>query len=303
MEYFNDTTTAASYTEVPLFVSYLKMITLLLAPFVLAIPTGLVLRVIVREHSLHTKYYFLVGNLLATDYLAQNLLQITGLVMHVAGFQVELSCTLIKLFETPGLASQLLFATLGIDRFIAIAYPYHHRKFMTNKLVGAVIAAVWVMAIAVTSILISGVPFKYLPAFANCYSLNGFPLQYLIKAFVIVSSTVLIIAINVYLYYKILESNKTQRDNMQLAGESPRNATNLEVLRSHVKPAVSVLLLGGLDGLFNLAFPATHVTLRLTLGNNSIIRLYFVNFLAQSIIWCQLLCHPLVYGIYMTAIR
>jgi len=118
MEYFNDTTTAASYTEVPLFVSYLKMITLLLAPFVLAIPTGLVLRVIVREHSLHTKYYFLVGNLLATDYLAQNLLQITGLVMHVAGFQVELSCTLIKLFETPGLASQLLFATLGIDRFI-----------------------------------------------------------------------------------------------------------------------------------------------------------------------------------------
>ena len=306
MEPFNDTTTSGSYSEVPLIVSYLKIAMLMLGSLVLAIPTGLVLCVIAKEDSLHTKYYFLVSNLLVTDYfgvVAQSLLQIAGLIMHVTGLQVELNCTFMKLFETPVLASQLLFATLGIDRFIAIAYPYRHRKLMTNRFVGSVIAAVWVMAITTTSILVSGVLFQYVPAFGECYGLNGFPLEYLFKGFLMVCSTVLIIAINVYLYIKILDSNKTRRDNMQLAGEGSRNATNHEVLKSHIKPAVSVLLLGGLDRLFNLAVPVTHITLRLTLGNDSIIRLYFVEFLVQSIKWCQLLCHPLVYGIYMTAIR
>jgi len=78
--------------------------TLMLAPLVLAIPTGLVLHVIAKEDSLHTKYYLMVSNLLATDLLgtaAESLVQIIGLIMHVAGCHVEFNCTLLKLFKIP----------------------------------------------------------------------------------------------------------------------------------------------------------------------------------------------------------
>ena len=292
--------------EVPLYVSYLKLIMVTLAPLVLAIPTGLVLRVIVKEESLHTKYYFFVGNLLATDFLGlavESLLQIVGLIIHVAGYPVQLNCVLIKVFETPTFTSRLLFATLGIDRFIAIAYPYHHRKIMTNKFIVGVIAAVWGMSIATNSLLASGGYFRYVPAFAKCFGLGGFPVGYAFQIVLTISSTALIIAINVYLYRQILESNKKRRENMQLTGVGSKEATNHEMLKNHIKPAVSVLLLGGLDGIFNLAIPVTHIILRITYGSNSLTRLYFVEFLVFAIEVCQVTCHPLVYGIYMTAIR
>jgi len=56
--------------EVPLFVSYLKMIILLLVaiPFAVGIPSALVIHVIAVEKKLHTKYYFFLVNLLITDF-------------------------------------------------------------------------------------------------------------------------------------------------------------------------------------------------------------------------------------------
>jgi len=305
MESSNDTANGSNI-EVPLYISYLKLVVVTLAPIVLAVPTGLVLRVIIKEETLHNKYYFLVGNLLATDFLAvavESLLQTIGLILHVAGYPVQFNCALIKVFEIPTSTSRLLYATLGIDRFIAIAYPYHHRKIMTNKFVVGIVAAVWAMAIATNSILASGAYFEYVPAFAKCFGLGGFPLGYGLWVALTMSSTGLIIAINIYLYRQILESNNKRRENMQLAGSDTMEATNHKMLKSHVKPAVSVLLLGGLDGIFNLAVPITHIILRLIYGSNSLTRLYFVEFLIYAIEFCQVICHPLVYGIYMTAIR
>ena len=42
---------------------------------------------------------------------------------------------------------------------------------------------------------------------------------------------------------------------------------------------------------------------RIILGNNSLARLYLLQFLVLPLEWLQLISHPLVYGIYMTAIR
>jgi len=304
MESSNDTTTAGGSLEVPLVVSYLKLIIVLLAPLVLAIPTGLVLRVIATEERLQTKYYFLVSNLLITDFLsvvAESLLRITGLILHVAGSSVELSCSFTRVFEIPAFAAKLMFAALGIDRFVAIAYPYQHRQIMTNKVIIGIIAVGWGVSIAINSILASGM--RYVPAFAKCFGFGGLPLGHFFQIFVSVFSTLLIVAINIYLYRQILESNRKHQENMQLNAAGSREANNYEMLKSHIKPAVSVLLLGGLDGIFNLAVPITFIILRLIYGSNSLTRLYFIEFLIYAMEIGQVLCHPLVYGIYMTPIR
>lgn len=138
MEPFNNDTMVGDYEEIPLYITYLKMTMLLLAPFVVAVPTGLVLRVIAVEEKFHNKYYFLVANLLATDLLAivgENLVRFVALLTYVSGIQVQINCVFLSLFEIPASTSQLLFITLAIDRLVVIAYPYRHRTIMTNKFV------------------------------------------------------------------------------------------------------------------------------------------------------------------------
>jgi len=69
------------------------MTALLLAPFTVAVPTALVLRVFVTEERLHTKYY---ANLLATDLLAimgKNE-SFVALLIYISGIQI------LCLFET-----------------------------------------------------------------------------------------------------------------------------------------------------------------------------------------------------------
>ena len=306
MESFNDTTlTDGSYMEVPLFVSYLKIMMMMLAPPVLAIPSGLVMRVIAKEESLHTKYYFLVGNLLATDFLgvvAESLVQIIGLIMHVAGCHAEFSCALLKLLETPTFASQLLLATLAIDRFTTISYPHQYHQIMNNKIAVGILTVVWMMAILTCSIIVYGMSFQYVAGFAACHSLDGFPLDYLFKGSFMVLTTALMIAINIYLYNKIHETSARYREGVQLPGHGVhlRRATHLDTLKTHIKPTASILLLGGLDMLFNLAMRMLSFY---SLNNDPITRLYVMEFLVQPIKCCQLMCHPLVFAVLITTIR
>ena len=301
---------SASEAEVPLFVSYLKMIFLLLTPFVIGIPSALVIRVIAVERKLHTKYYFFLVNLLLTDFFGvtiDNLVRFVSLVLYVSGSSIKLSCIFIEISGMFFFAGQLLFITLGIDRFVAIASPYHHRKIMTKKVVATIVAVVWGLAILITSVLLVQVPYVHLYPFARCYGLSGFPLIYLFKGSVMASSTVIIIAINLYLYYQTVQSNKKLKENMQLHGESSttarRHAARRKNLQSNIKPIVSVLLLGGIDGLINLLIPILHILFRLTLGNDSIARIYAVELVIRALQLVQLLSHPLVYGLYMTKIR
>ena len=95
MESFNNTTTTGDYEEIPVYTTYLKMVMLLLAPLIVAVPTGLVLRVIAMEERLHNRYYFLVANLLATDLVAiagENLVLLVALLTYVLGIQVQFNC-------------------------------------------------------------------------------------------------------------------------------------------------------------------------------------------------------------------
>ena len=301
---------SASEAEVPLFVSYLKMIFLLLTPFVIGIPSALVIRVIAVERKLHTKYYFFLVNLLLTDFfgvLIDNLVRFISLVLYVSGSSIKLSCIFMEISGMYFFAGQLLFITLGIDRFVAIASPYHHRKIMTKKVVATIVAVVWGLAILITSVQLVQVPYVHLYPFARCYGLSGFPLIYLFKGSVMASSTVIIIAINLYLYYQTVQSNKKLKENMQLHGESStkarRHVARRKNLQSNIKPIVSMLLLGGIDGLINLLAPLLKIALRLTLGNDSIARIYALELVMQPLKLIQLLSHPLVYGLYMTKIR
>ena len=308
MEALNDTTEQFSY-EVPLFVSYLKMFIQLIAPVAIGLASFLVLRVIAFTKELHTKYYFILANLLVTDLVGiilENTATFIATGIYVLGIEAKVNCILMKSFDAPASVGQLLFFALGIDRFIAIAYPYQHRSLMSMKRVCSMIIAIWAISIGVNGILISATKFQYVHQLGRCYPLTGFPSPYMIKAFVNISATVGMIAINVYLYKEITASNKRHNDNLRLDGQqgNARKRDGMRKrLREHIKPAMSLLILGGIDAAFNLLQPFIYVPMQIILGNNSVARLYLAEFVGRPIQWCQLMSHPLVYGIYMTKIR
>ena len=93
---------------------------------------------------------------------------------------------------------------------------------------------------------------------------------------------------------------------MRLDGHQDTNQKNESMgkrIHENIKPAVSLLLLGGIDAAFNLLQPLIYISMQVILGNNSITRLYLAEFVGRPIQWCQLMSHSLVYGIYMTKIR
>ena len=145
METLNDTTEQFS-DEVPLFVSYLKIFIQLIAPFAIGIPSILVLRVIAFHKQFHTKYYFILANLLITDLVGvilENAITFIATGIYILGIKTNINCIFMKSFDTPASVDQLLFVALGVDRFIAIAYTYQHRSLISTKKVCSMIIAIW----------------------------------------------------------------------------------------------------------------------------------------------------------------
>ena len=187
---------------------------------------------IVKETQLHTKYYFFLFFLLVNDVMGvtlENSALFIALYIHVADINIPISCTALKILEAPSLASQLMFAVLAIDRYIAIKYPFRHRKMMTTKLASGLVIAVWMITVVVYGILISATSFRYIPYFAQCEATNKVAIAYVMRTFSLLCLVVLVIAINAYLYYKILQVNKTQRQNLQLHGNT-RTTSKLTAL-------------------------------------------------------------------------
>jgi len=307
MEEYSNSTALGSF-EIPPVAIYCKMFLLFVAPLAVIIPSGLVVRVIVKQAKLHTKYYFILVFLLATDavgIILENSTVFTGISIYLADVDVAISCVFLRILKAPQFASQLMFVVLGIDRFIAIAFPFHHKEIVTTKFACGMIAVIWMLTVVIYAVVLSVTDFVYIPQFAECTILKGFPFMHLIKQFMLLMSTALIVAINIYLYYKILETKRKHQNYVH--GCESQTTSKLDALRKrlreHVKPTVSILLLGGIDGLFNIVIVLMYPLARVIFGNNSMTRLYLLQFLVLPLRWIQLISRPLVYGIYMANIR
>ena len=75
----------------------------------------------------------------------------------------------------------------------------------------------------------------------------------------------------------------------------------IQLLHSQVKPTVTLLLVGGIDVIGNMLISFMYTTVRVSTQPNT--TFYLERFLMYPIIVSLLMCHPLVYGLYMKKIR
>ena len=138
-----------TYTEEPIVVTYLGMVFRLLMVIIVITPGVIVINVIWQIRELHTKYYFSVANLLATDVafvIVRNAVDCLIIILYLLGLNSDPATAIMRVFIIPmmmllRLMSILLPTTIALERMIVIGFPYHHRSIMTTKMVITILAA------------------------------------------------------------------------------------------------------------------------------------------------------------------
>ena len=87
-----------TYTEAPMVVTYLNMVFRLLMATIVITPAVIVINVIWQIRELHTKYYFFVANLLATDVafvIVRNAMDCLIIILYLLGLSSDPAATII----------------------------------------------------------------------------------------------------------------------------------------------------------------------------------------------------------------
>ena len=136
--------------EVSLYITYFNMVFIAVMATIVITPSVMVINVIWWTKELHTRYYFFVANLLATDIVSvtvRSTSQYLIMILYLLGLdsnsaQVILQLSIFPLFTLIHLMTIILPVTVAIERMIVISFPYRHRSIMTTKTVIGILATI-----------------------------------------------------------------------------------------------------------------------------------------------------------------
>ena len=302
--YSNDTDTEA----VPLFVTYLYMVTTLISSIIVITPAMIVINVIWQIQELHTKYFFFVIHLLATDVIwrivADVLLYIV-IILYLLDLNSDSVVIVLKwLGVAPTIVLYLMVVlspiTVAVERVIVIAFPFRHRSIMTKKTVAYMLSAMWWLSTILTIMIIIILPFDIF------WPLALFHWPQIIYAIIGVSqliSIICIVAANSVLQYKITISNRKAAENQRLGNEEEvkRFKKLLKEVRVQAKATITLFLVGGISITANILQTVAYAVIEASVESNK--KLYILLFSYQLIETYYFLSRALVYGLYMKKIR
>ena len=170
-QFFNESftsnhTQASEEFEVPLFVTYIGMVTTLTIATIVITPAVPIFNVIWYTRELHTKYYFFVANLFATNMAAVIVAVILAYLISILDLLDLNSDTAVIVVKWLVVAPFTILYFMSIlspipvvlERMIVIAFPFRHQSIMTNKTVAGMIVAMWGASIILTTIIILKLP-------------------------------------------------------------------------------------------------------------------------------------------------
>ena len=299
----NDTSTKGA----PLFVTYLIMVTTLTSSIIVITPAVTIINVIWQSRELHTKYFFFVAHLLATNVTNTIVGSVTVyliIILYLFDLNSDFAVAVLKWvaiapFILLYLMNILSPIPVAIERMVVIAFPFRHRNIMTSKRVTSMLAAMWGISAIVITIIMITVPFD---TFWSIGMMHFHRIIFAILAFPRIISIICIVAANGFLQYKITISNRKAAENQRLGNEEAKRSKNLlRVVQAQVKATVTLFIVGGIDVIANILQTVIYVAIDALVEPN--MKTYISMFSYQLIETCFYLSRTLVYGLYMKKIR
>ena len=316
MEYYNQSFsesitsnhTEADDKEVPLFLTYISMLTTTITATIVITPAMAVFNVIWYTRQLHTKYYFFIANLLATNIatvifgvIQEYVISILYLLdLNSDSMAIAVKWLMFAPFSILYFLNIMLPITVALERMIVIAFPFRHRSIMTNKTVAGILAAIWGTSIILTMIINITVPFDiFWPLAMPIWHEN----IHVIIAAPRLLAIICIVAANSFLLYQITISNRKAEENRRLGNEEQVRKFRklLKEIRIQSKPTMTLFLVGGIEILADILLIFTYAVIDTSLEPNK--RFYALRFTFEILETCIFLSQILVYGFYMKKIR
>ena len=271
-------------------------------------PAVMVINVIWWTKELHTKYYFFVANLLATDIVAiivRSVLQYLIAILYLLGLNSDSNATILQFSVLPlqvqaHLTAILTPCTLAVERMIVIGFPYRHRSIMTTRTVISILTAIWGLSTILTIVITFVVPYGVVWPLASInHSITATPFFAAPRLL----SAVLIIVANIFLQYEITVSNRKAKENERLGNEkeAKRFKKIVQLFHAQAKSTITLLIIGGIDVIGNITISFMFAMIKALVEPNQ--KIYIQQFLMYPLIAFLYLSHPLVYGLYMKKIR
>ena len=290
----------------PRYLIIINLIINLVGPPTVIIPAVMVIMVIVKNKQLRSNKTTFIVNLLVADicFAAKTFIMNNGIVfLYLIGLSHLVDCTvvIVGIFLT-SLSTNLMFLPLSIDRLLSIVFPFSYENIMTAKVVTAIIGFLWVAVLSMSMVLVNQ-PINIIPSLGTCRLVKITLVPLLIWIIPILTSMLLITGTSIYLRYKIIKSNRFFHGIHRTAADrekSNRAGRLVEKLQEQVKPTISVFIVGGFDGLFNLLFIFFAVLKAFIPVNADLHLMHLVGF---PLLLCQSMVHSLAYGFYNKEIK
>ena len=299
-----------SYQQLTPYASYFKLSFLFLGSPAVIIPALFIIHVVIKNEKLQTKRNFFLINLLITDIalvFSKCIINGTLITLHLFDINLDANCTVIIILTLiPALANKLCFLPVVVDRLLNIAFPFDYKQIMTNKVVAITITTLWLVTICSTVIIVTNNTLLYLPPLGDCIVTDNHTLFRIIIVGPQLATVLAIIITSIYLRYRIYKTNKLfQRTPTNTAERRKALSAGilLDKLRKELKPTISILMMGGLDGLLNLLIPIIWLGGRLVFTQGPHLRRMYSQLITLLVQLCQSLSHSLTYGIYNKKIR
>ena len=307
---FNDSSSSnvIQADGISLFVPYLSMVTTVITCVIVIPPPLMIINVIWWTRELHTKYFFFLAHLLATNVVfAVISFGVVSLIiiLYLLGVNSESTVIVVKWL---GMAPYVLFylinifspVPLAVERMIVIAFPYHHKSIMTNKTAAGMLAAMWGVSVILTIIIITTLPFIVVWPIAMVYFEQNF---YPFLVGTRIPSVVCIVVANVILQYKITISNRKAKENQRLGNEEEvtRFKNLLQEVQAQAKTTITLFLVGGIEIIANILIPVIYGIIDTSVEPSK--KIYVLRFSLHFIDTCILLSQSLVYGLCIKKIR
>ena len=261
---------------VPLFITYLYLASTLAMSIIVITPSVTVINVIWQIRELHTKYFFFVAYLLATDVIwiiFAGVLVYVVIILYLLDLNSDSVAIMLKwLGIVPTLTLYLMVIwspiTVAVERMIVIAFPFHHRSIMTNKTVGYMLSAMWGFSIILTITIIITLPVDIFWPLA----LFHWPQTiYVIIGVSHLITILCIVAANSVLQYKITISNRKAAENQKLGNEEERKKIKklLQEVRAQAKTTITLFLVGGINITANILQSIAYAAIETSVESNS----------------------------------
>ena len=197
----------------------------------------------------------------------------------------------------------LMAVPLSVYRGVSIARPFSYKRIMTRNKIIVMIIALWIFAV-ITALPNLDYHLVFVPSLAVCAVVEVDPVIAVIYLVPGVLSFLFILCASAYLRYKIIKSNRfvhgVQRSALDRE-KALRAGRLVDALMEQVKPTMSVLITGGIDGLFDLFLIVVFGILSAL--SSPATMLLVIETVLFGLNYCQLLCHPLCFGLYSKEIR